>query len=144
MIKEFQNEYRWLSNFWPVPIEYQGRIYPSVEHAYMAQKNLSETWQNFCVEEEDPKRVKKMSMLVCLRDDWEEIKVALMTDLIRIKFQNPVLREKLLATGDEEIQEGNDWGDTFWGVDLETGEGKNALGKIMMKIREEIKKEYGA
>ncbi len=49
MIKEFQNEYRWLLNFWSIEISYNGEIYKSVKHAYMAQKNLSEAWQDFCV-----------------------------------------------------------------------------------------------
>jgi len=62
-----------------------------------------------------------------------------MEKLVRIKFQNPEMREKLLATGDVEIEEGNTWGDTFWGVDLETGEGENRMGKILMKIRSELK-----
>jgi predicted NAD-dependent protein-ADP-ribosyltransferase YbiA (DUF1768 family) len=45
----------------------------------------------------------------------------------------------LLATGDAEIQEGNTHGDLYWGVDLHTGEGENVLGKLLMKVREEVK-----
>jgi ribA/ribD-fused uncharacterized protein len=141
MIKEFQNEYRWLSNFWPVEINYKGKIYKSIEHSFLAQKNLSEAWQDFCVNESDPKKVKKLSMEICLRDDWESVKVDIMKELIRIKFQDRILMGKLLATSDEFIQEGNDWGDTFWGVDLETGEGKNILGKIIMDVRSDLKKQ---
>ena len=105
----------------------------------MAQKNLSEAWQNFCSETEDTKIVNKIGKIVCLREDWEEVKLKVMEDLVRIKFQNQELREKLLETGSLKIEEGNDWGDVFWGVDLETGEGENNLGKIIMKIRNEIK-----
>jgi ribA/ribD-fused uncharacterized protein len=141
MIKEFQGDYRWLSNFWPVEIEYNSRVFQSVEHAYMAQKNLSDVWQEFCVNETDPKLVKKMSLEIRLRSDWEEVKLSIMEDLIRIKFANPTLKEQLLDTGDDLIQEGNTWGDTFWGVDLETGAGKNLLGKIIMKVREELKNQ---
>ena len=39
------------------------------------------------------------------------------------------------------LEEGNTWHDTFWGVDAKTGEGQNHLGKILMKIREELKEE---
>ena len=141
MIKEFQNEYRWLSNFWPVEIEYKGRVYPSVEHAYMSQKNLSDVWQDFCVSESDPKKVKKMSREICLREEWEEVKVDIMKELIHIKFHKPELHEKILATGNEFLQEGNDWGDTFWGVDLKTGEGKNMLGKIIMEVRDKLRNQ---
>ncbi len=51
------------------------------------------------------------------------------------------LREKLLATGDRKLVEGNTWGDTFWGVCR--GNGKNHLGKILMKIRAELQAEPG-
>lgn len=44
---------------------------------------------------------------------------------------------KLLATRDRMLIEGNDWGDTFWG--MVDGEGENNLGKILMRVREEIK-----
>jgi len=43
----------------------------------------------------------------------------------------------LLQTGDEELIEGNKWGDRFWGVCK--GKGKNNLGKILMKIRDVYK-----
>ena len=44
MISEFQKEYRWLSNFWPCLIEFEGKIYPSVEHAYQAAKCCPNDW----------------------------------------------------------------------------------------------------
>ena len=61
-IKEFQGEYRWLSNFWLVKIKYNDKEYFSVEYAYMAQKNLSEAWQNFCSETGDVKKINKISI----------------------------------------------------------------------------------
>jgi predicted NAD-dependent protein-ADP-ribosyltransferase YbiA (DUF1768 family) len=48
----------------------------------------------------------------------------------------PKLRELLIATGDEEIREGNTWGDTYWGICH--GIGFNHLGEIIMKIRTEL------
>ncbi len=138
MIKEFQGEYRWLSNFWPVEIEYKGRTFNSVEHAYMSEKNDADIWKNFCENENDPKIVNKMSRIILLRQDWDEIKVEIMQELTHIKYKNFELREKLLATGDEYLQEGNDWGDVFWGVDLETGKGKNNFGNILMLVRDEL------
>lgn len=55
---------------------------------------------------------------------------------MRVKFRNPELRDKLVATGDAEIVEGNWWGDKFWGVCR--GVGENHLGKILMRIRTEL------
>ena len=52
--------------------------------------------------------------------------------------ENEVLKALLLATGDAELQEGNTWNDTFWGVSSKTGKGKNTLGKILMKVRGEL------
>ena len=139
-IKEFQGEYRWLSNFWPVEIEYKGRFFSNVENAFHSEKSNDEKFKDFCASESDPKIVKKAQReMVELREDWEEVKENIMEDLVRIKFQNLEMKEKLLNTGDMEIEEGNTWGDTFWGVDLETGEGKNRMGKIIMKIRDEVK-----
>ena len=61
-----------------------------------------------------------------------------MLNLVRAKFkQNPGLAEKLLNTGERELVEGNQWGDTFWGVC--SGKGENVLGKILMQVRLEIR-----
>jgi hypothetical protein len=43
----------------------------------------------------------------------------------------------LLATGDMELIEDNDWDDTYWGVC--NGAGENNLGKLLMKIRAEAR-----
>ena len=40
-IREFRGEFSWLSNFYPVQIEYEGLTYPSVEHAYQAGKLIN-------------------------------------------------------------------------------------------------------
>jgi len=58
-----------------------------------------------------------------------------MDECVAAKFRQEPYRSKLIATGDQLIQEGNTWGDTYWGVDLETGEGENNLGKIIMTLR---------
>jgi predicted NAD-dependent protein-ADP-ribosyltransferase YbiA (DUF1768 family) len=78
-----------------------------------------------------------MGRAVTLRHDWEAVKFSYMELGLRLKFQNSDLAEKLIATGDEELVEGNTWGDRVWGVC--DGEGENRLGKLLMKIREEIK-----
>ena len=77
-------------------------------------------------------------MQVKLRSDWEDVKLGTMLEVCRAKFtQNPQLAKRLLATGDEELVEGNNWGDTFWGkVD---GKGQNHLGRILMQIRDALK-----
>jgi len=142
MIKEFQGKYRWLSNFWPVEITYNGLLFPSLEHAYMSAKNNSKEWKYFCVQEKNPKIVKKRSYEIDLVPDWDNKKLEIMNNLISIKFKNRELRKKLLQTKNTYIQEGNTWNDTFWGVDIKTKKGENNLGKIIMQVRDEIKKSH--
>ncbi|MFM7853305.1 MAG: NADAR domain-containing protein [Flammeovirgaceae bacterium] len=64
-----------------------------------------------------------------------------MQGCLRDKFQQEPYKSLLINTGDLYIQEGNRWGDKFWGVDLRTGKGLNTLGKLIMEIREELKEE---
>lgn len=65
-----------------------------------------------------------------------------MESIVRAKFsQHPDLAEKLVSTGDMHLEEGNWWGDVFWGVDKKTGEGENHLGIILMRLRDELRKK---
>ena len=64
-----------------------------------------------------------------------------MTEGEKMEFtQNEDLKWRLIGTGDAYLEEGNTWHDTCWGVDAKTGTGQNHLGKILMKVREELKK----
>jgi len=137
MIDEFKGEYRWLSNFWYVNIEYEGVNYITTEHAYVAHKSIDELFRFKVGKCKTPGAVKALGRQVELRSDWDEVKLGVMEDITRLKYQDPVLQQLLLDTGDQEIIEGNTWGDTFWGVC--DGVGENHLGKIIMKIRKELK-----
>jgi len=141
VIKEFKDEYRWLSNFWPVTITYEGLTYPSVEHAYQAQKtNDLETRKKFADPMLTAGQAKRLGSKIELRGDWTTtVRILVMKDLTNLKYQDLILRKKLLATGKEPIQEGNGWHDTFWGVDLKTGEGLNTLGQIIMVERQKTR-----
>lgn len=143
MIKEFQGDYRFLSNFWVTPVRYRGRVYKSVEHAFQSQKfpehpNIQEKIESSSLAA-DAKRIAKENKDQ-IREDWKIINLQLMHELVKNKFQqNPVLRRNLLGTGYQYLQEGNHWRDDFWGVRLDTGEGRNNLGKILMRVREELR-----
>lgn len=141
MITEFQGQYRWLSNFWRSPILYERIKYPTVEHAYQAAKSTNYEYKKMIATLPTPGDAKRAGREATLRPDWEKIKVDVMRALLWIKFQGPELRAKLLATGDEVLQEGNRWRDVFWGVDIKTGRGENTLGKLLMSIREAVGKE---
>lgn len=137
-IIEFKNEFAFLSNFEEVNIEYNGKVYKSTEAAFQAQKTLDEDERDR-ISLMTAGQSKKFGRKVNLRKDWENVKYQIMLDLTRIKYQNPVLRKKLLSTGNRYLVEGTWWNDRTWGIDLRTGIGKNWLGEILMKVREEIK-----
>lgn len=80
---------------------------------------------------------KRLGKAVQLPDDWDERKFEVMRELIRKKFENPLLRAMLLATEDAVLVEGNTWNDRVWGVCH--GMGQNMLGRILMDVRDEIR-----
>ena len=137
-IDSFEGEYRFLSNFYFSPLKFGGIIYPTVEHAFQAMKTKNNNERMKISLLKTPGEAKRAGRKVKLREDWEQIKLEAMEYLVRLKFKNYIdLKDRLLATEDAELIEGNWWNDTFWGVCK--GRGKNNLGKILMKIRSEIK-----
>ena len=160
-ITRFHGEYRFLSNFYPVKVEYDGVQYPTVEHAYQAAKVEAHEvyrrgsyvigkWREVIRIADTPGRAKGFGRRVPLRAGWDEMKLKVMEELLRHKFSKrlyPVLAYSLMATGEAELIEGNDWGDRFWGATLQAfGEhskppqwvGGNHLGKLLMKLRSEL------
>lgn len=138
MINSFRDEYFFLSNFYPVEIKLDGIVYPNAESAFQAQKTLDVEERRKFSMLKNPVQAKRLGRKVKLRDDWEEVKLDIMSEIVSQKFlQHPHLIEMLLQTGDEELVEGNKWGDRFWGVCK--GKGENHLGKILMKIRDAYK-----
>ena len=134
IINDFSGKYRFLSNFWMAQIIVGGRRWASAEHCYQAAKSLLICDWNAIQGCRTPGEAKRMGQKISLRLDWETIKLPVMEDIVRAKFDQHVdLRNKLLATGSAKLVEQNSWGDTFWGVCGNTGH--NHLGKILMKIR---------
>ena len=136
-IDEFRGPTRWLSNFEEVSITMpDGITYPTTEHAYQAQKTLDIPVRELIAVLRTPGKAKKAGQRVILRPDWEDIKYAVMRQVTELKFQDPDLKKKLIATGNTELIEGNTWGDEVWGVC--NGVGTNWLGKILMDVRAEL------
>lgn len=134
MIKEFRGRYRFLSNFWPCSITMDGDLYVSVEHAFQAAKTLDQEQRTQIRNAPTPGKAKRLGRVATLRDNWEKEKFAVMEDLVFQKFNyNDQLNARLLATENQNIVEGNNWGDGIWGVCK--GEGENHLGRILMKVR---------
>lgn len=134
MIDFFRGEHSFLSNFHPAKVVFEGLEYPSVEHAYQAAKTLDFKLRAiFALQDMTAAQAKYLGRQIKCRGDWETIKDGVMQSCLSAKFSDPALRTLLVATGDEELVEGNTWGDTYWGVC--NGSGLNKLGKFLMEIR---------
>lgn len=136
-ISNFSGEYSFLSNFYPVDIEYEGLIYPSVEHYYQAAKcKNAEDKLLFTDVNLTPGQAKRLGgRKISIRNGWENVKIDVMYEGIKLKFKDySLLAQKLIETGDLYLEEGNYWGDTFWGVDNKKS-GRNVLGHLLMARR---------
>lgn len=137
-ISGFFGDYRWLSNFWPSKVLLDHSDYPTIEHAYQAAKTTNSAHRFLIRKAKTPGEAKRLGKtLVTLRPDWEVVKIEVMRQLVRQKFLKQPFRAQLLETGDADLIEENSWGDTFWGVCR--GVGRNELGKILMRIRAELR-----
>lgn len=139
VIDRFIGKYSFLSNFWRCNIRFEGKTYPSTEHAFQAAKTLNDSDRETIRKLTAPKEAKRFGRRVKLRKDWESVKLNIMEMVIEQKFKDPELRGCLLETGDAKLVEGNSWGDVFWGQC--DGVGENHLGRILMKVREKIRNE---
>ncbi len=139
VISSFQGEYFFLSNFFYSSFESDGEIYSTVEHAFQAAKTFDREKQKSIRLAVSPAQAKQLGRPVPLRPDWEQVKFDIMLALLRQKFSQADLRQKLLDTGDFELIEGNTWGDKVWGCVLYKGQwiGRNHLGKLLMQVRKE-------
>lgn len=75
----------------------------------------------------------QLRILGFVRNDWDHVKLPIMTALVIQKFSREDFFEMLSQTGDRLLIEGNDWGDTYWGVVGDRG--RNVLGRLLMILR---------
>ena len=141
MIKNFEGEYAFLSNFYFSPMIIDNVVYTTNEHFFQAMKSFNPKERQAITLAPTPGKAKRLGRKVSLRKDWEDIKEEVMLIGLRHKFSNPDLRRKLLATGNEELIEGTTWHDNYWGIcncEACGGQGKNRLGKLLMQVRKEL------
>lgn len=129
-ITAFRGEYYFLSNFYLHTLDYDGLVYPSSENAYQASKTYPEYRYKFI--NLSPGEAKYLGRRIAVREDFDRI--SSMYAILQVKFSDPVLLSKLIDTAPAILQEGNSWGDSYWGVCA--GVGDNHLGNLLMKIRD--------
>lgn len=140
MIDEFKGKYFFLSNFYPSQVMFEGLMYKNSEAAFQSAKTVDKALRKQFIDL-DPSAAKKKGRALVLRSDWELVKDDIMYWCVRDKFvRNTDLGNRLLNTGNKQLVEGNTWNDIYWGVCR--GIGSNMLGKILMVVREELKKSY--
>ena len=138
MIDTFTGDYAFLSNFFELPnvMTYMGHECATSEHAFHLAKAETVKSRAFVAAALTPGQAKRRGRRVRLREDWEDVKISIMREVVFLKFfGNPELAGELVRTHTEELVEGNTWNDTFWGVNSNTNEGQNHLGKILMEAR---------
>ena len=147
-INSFSGEFEFLSNFYPSPIKIWGITFPTVEHFFQAAKTTDMFEAEQIAAADTPGKAKRLGHAVTLRPDWESIKIDIMRIGLEEKFKDPILRAKLLETGDEPLVEGNWWHDNTWG-DCKCEKcsrilGHNILGKLLMNLRNKIQEELAS
>ena len=138
----YPREFYPFDNFSSFKVEWNGYLYASVEEAYQAASFMGS-------DEELVEKIKKShsadeAQRIAYanrdkrREDWDDVKISIMEELLRLKIeQNPYVKKKLLQTGDYMIVEDSPK-DDFWGWGPNRN-GQNNLGKLWMKLRGELK-----
>lgn len=138
-ITSFTGGYDFLSNFYEDTAEVNSAIFGIMrtgEHLFQAAKADTEEGYTQFHRIKTPGQAKKAGRAVSLRPDWEEVKIAVMLEVIRAKFrQGTLLAKRLEETDDRHLEEGNRHGDRVWGT--VGGVGRNLLGRILMRVRAE-------
>lgn len=143
MITQFNGPHRFLSNFYPSKIEFEGMEYPTVEHAYQAAKTTNDLIRQDISTAPTPGYAKKIGRTIPIREDWDAVKVVIMKRLLNKKFRDLALLSLLQETGTEELVEGNYWHDNIWGKCfctecLKNKVATNYLGLLLMEVRQGI------
>lgn len=135
-----RGKYGCFSNFSKHPVNIDGKRYLTSEHYYQAMKFLDEPTQELIRKQKsawDAAQTGRIETLP-LREDWTDVMDDMMLKALFYKFhQNAEAADVLLSTGNAEIIEDSPT-DYYWGCGKD-GTGKNMLGKLLMKIRDELK-----
>ncbi|GAB4001692.1 NADAR family protein [Glycomyces albus] len=133
-------KYYVFNNFSAHVIEFRGKLYPTSEHAYQAAKCTDPVGQEAIRNARSPSLAKTLAnetYRTAKDPDWDRKKVAVLEQILRAKLaQHSEAQEALRETGDEEIVEDSPT-DYFWGEGID-GSGQNMLGKLWMKLRDEL------
>ena len=131
------------SNLYRRPIELDGRIYPTAEHAYQAAKARKAEVRDWILAAPSPALLAMAAHGLYRWDivtNWSQIKFERMRTVLRAKFsQHPDLRDLLISTRQARLVESgtvNNAVNRLWGE--VNGRGQNMLGVLLMELRDEL------
>ena len=125
------------SNFFPAPFKLDGKIWPTSEHYFMAQKTLDPIEKERIRKAKTPYEAKRMGRQVKLIQNWDTKKYNVMLKALYAKFtQNEHICKILLSTGNRPIHE--NCKDPWWGGGPSFPAGRDLLGKALIEIRSQI------
>jgi ribA/ribD-fused uncharacterized protein len=139
-----EKPYGVFSNLFRRPMLFEGKKFPTAEHAYQAAKPKRAKVQEWILNAPTPSLVAMAAHGLYtweIASNWSQIKYARMRKVLRAKFsQHQDLSQILLSTGDARIVEvgrvdspaNRTWGEV-------NGKGKNLLGVLLMEIRTELR-----
>lgn len=133
-------DHGYMSNFALYPIKLKGKMWPTSEHYFQAQKFAGTRHEQKIRRAGSPMIAARMGRdrSTPLRRDWERVKDNIMRDAVRAKFeQHPDIRDQLLATDLAKLVE-HTAHDAYWG-DGGDGRGTNMLGRILMEVRDSLR-----
>lgn len=141
-----EKPYGAFSNLFRCDVNFEDRLFPTAEHAYQAGKAVKPAVREWILKAPTPALAAMAAHGLYTWDvvpNWAGIKVDRMRAVLRAKFtQHEHLKKLLLDTGTRKLVEAgttNNAVNRFWGeVD---GKGENTLGKLLMALREELRKE---
>lgn len=130
--------YGFLSNFARYPIEIDGRVWPTSEHYFQAQKFIDAAQQEQIRRAESAMDAARLGRtLQGIRPDWDAARDEAMLRALRAKFtQHAALRDQLVATGTARLIE-HTTNDRYW-ADAGDGSGQNKLGELLERVRGEL------
>jgi ribA/ribD-fused uncharacterized protein len=134
-INSFTKEYQFLSNTYNSPIEIDGISYTNAESAFWAQRVKDSRARNkFSRLSGNKARAKAIQAEPV--EDWDENINHYMEKVLKAKFSDPKMMKLLNSTKGCKLINTNTYRDDYWGVYM--GKGKNVLGRLLMKIRDEV------
>lgn len=138
----YEHDYYVFSSFSAFAIEWKGRFYPTAEHAYHSQKFENDALKELIRNARSAHDALKLAHANRdqYRADWDNVKLGVMKEILRIKaMQHPYVMKKLLESSERVLVE-DSWRDSYWGWGPNK-DGENHLGKLWMELREEFKRE---